>query len=292
MFNRNQKCFYARIIACVCSIAWTCGVSAQSIAYIHGDVSSRGAIPSGSASAFDQMLITDTGDRGMSEFRGIAVSRGYTMSQHYDQNTTLTRSFLSNFDLVVFGLHQKRWSFAERTALHRWIRRGGSIWVYNDSAAGGSFMNVGLGNRTGQRAINPLIRRYGMEVAVDQAGGTVAVQSPQGASQRHPIVSPGGVFEGEGVSPVAVSRTSNVRVVIPYNSNALVSGRIVSVSNVGRTINNPVFAAMAVVRVRDGFVLATFDRQPMWNNGGGSNITQRDNERILRRAMRFLVGDL
>ena len=44
--------------------------------------------------------------------------------------------------------------------------------IYSDSASGGWFREVGVRNRVGQSVTNNLIRQYGMEVTVDNTGGT------------------------------------------------------------------------------------------------------------------------
>lgn len=113
------------------------GVYAKNIAYIYGDVAEDGTVPSGSANPFHQMLLTDTGRRGCSIFKEMVESKGHTITQYYDQETELTAEFLSQFDLIIFSLHQKQWSVAEKAALDSWIRAGGSIFIYSDSASGG-----------------------------------------------------------------------------------------------------------------------------------------------------------
>lgn len=55
------------------------------------------------------------------------------------------------------------------------------------------------------------------------------------------------------------------------------------------TITNPEFAALALAPVGSGSVIAMFDRQPMWNDGPGSDIDEEDNREILRRVMRYLT---
>lgn len=144
---------------------------AQQVAYIHGDIAADGSIPSGGSVPFHQMLLTDTGNRGCSQFREMVEAQGYTIASYYDQATTLNADFLANLDVVIFGLHQKVWSRPEQAALNTWIRAGGGILMYSDSAAGGSFQQVGIHNATGQTAVNSILRSYGMEVTVDQGGG-------------------------------------------------------------------------------------------------------------------------
>ena len=263
---------------------------AGTVAYIHGDVAENGNIPSGSAPAFHPMLLNDTGNRGMSEYAAMVRGEGHTIQQFYDRNTTLNAAFLNRFDAIVFGLHQKVWSNGERNALNTWIESGGGILMYSDSAAGGSFRRVGIANQTGQRAVNSILSRYGMQVGVDIGGGIVAYR-PANVS-GNPIVANGPIFEAEGVSPVAVDRNAGVQILYPFSDNFKVSGRNgLRANTLGITINNPLYAAMALRTVRSGKVMAQFDRQPMWNNGEGSSIRRRDNLEIQRRVINFLVGE-
>lgn len=262
---------------------------AKQVAYIYGDVAADGTIPSGSEAAYDPMLLTDTGSKGCSEFKAMVEGEGYAISQHYDQDTTLDAAFLGQFDVIVFGLHQKLWSSAEKAALDAWIRGGGGILMYSDSAAGGAFNIVGIKNTTGQSAVNNILSAYGMQVTVDQGGGIRAYTSSAGSS--NPIVWDQPVFEGEGVSPVAVDPAGGATALIPFDDAYKISGSSLTIDARNITIVNPVWAAVALQEVGAGHVIAIFDRQPMWNNGPGSDIDEEDNREILRRIMRYLARD-
>ncbi len=262
---------------------------AQTIAYIHGDVSAEGDVPSGDKKPFHQMLIDDEGKHGLSEFRRMIEAQGYDIAQFYDQQTTLNEKFLANKDVIVFGLHQKRWSEQEKAALDRWLRDGGGMLIYSDSAAGGHYGKVGLKNPVGQGVVNNLISRYGMQVTVDLAGGTRAYRAAEDAT--HPVLTGRPVFEGEGVSPVAVDPERDARVLIPLDPDLRVSGGSLKLDTRNVTVENPKWAVLAEATVGKGAVIAMFDRQPMWNKGPGSDITKRDNKEILRRVVRHLAGD-
>ncbi|NBB80244.1 MAG: hypothetical protein GVY36_12515, partial [Verrucomicrobia bacterium] len=262
----------------------------KKIAYIHGDIAADGTVPSGPDDPFHQMLLTDTGRRGLSIFKAMVEAEGHTIEQFYDQDTTLDAAFLDQFDAIIFSLHQKIWSSAEKAALNTWLQAGGGMLIYSDSASGGLFSIVGAQNTVGQTVTNNLISQYGMEVTVDQADGVKAIQAGPGAT--HPIVFDRPVLEGEGVSPVAVDPTSQAVRLIPYKNNPdfVVSGTPTINKTQNITIQNPQYAALALAPVGDGNIIAMFDRQPMWNNGEGSDIEERDNEEILRRIVNFLVG--
>ena len=183
-----------------------------------------------------------------------------------------------NYDFciaIVFGLHQKIWSEA---------------LFYSDSAAGGIFSIVGAANSVGQTAVNNVISAYGMEATLDQAGGVRSFL----ATSSHPVVDGPLIFEGEGVSPVVVdNRDPLVEVLIAYDASNLVAGRDPALVRL-RGVNIPeaerTFAALARRSVGAGNLVVSFDRQPMWNNGPGSNIQRRDNREILRRIVEHIAG--
>ncbi|MEM7144263.1 MAG: malectin domain-containing carbohydrate-binding protein [Verrucomicrobiota bacterium] len=264
-------------------------LDAKNVAYIYGDVAADGTIPSGAAAPFDQMLLTDMGNKGLSQFKALVEAQGYSIAQHYDQVTTLDATFLRQFDVIVFGLHQKVWSGAEQAALDDWLRKGGGILMYNDSAAGGSFSQVGIKNSTGQTAVNSILSDYGMQVAVDQGGGTRAYIPD--ANAANPIIWDQPEFEGEGVSPIAIDPLGDAEALIPLDPANRISNGNLNIDPVGVTIANPIWAVIGHVVVGEGNVIAIFDRQPMWNNGPGSDINERDNEEVLRRIVRFLALD-
>ena len=265
---------------------------AKRVAYIYGDISEDGDLPSGAKAPYDQMLINDTGTTGLSMFKTLVENQGLRIDQFYDQSTNMNAAFLNQFDVIIFGLHQKIWSSAEKSALDTWLRAGGGMLIYSDSAAGGKFNIVGAQNTVGQTAVNNLISQYGMEVTVDQANGVRAYRA--GPDATHPIVAGRPVMEAEGVSPVAVDPNGGAIRLIPYENNPdfQVSGDAAIPHQQNLTITNPKFAALALATVGQGNVLAMFDRQPMWNDGPGSDIEKRDNTEILRRIVNFLADDV
>ncbi len=143
------------------------------------------------------MLLTNSGATGLSVFRLLVEAEGYEIEQHLDAATTLNAAFLSDYDAVIFGLHQKIWTASEKTALDTWLRAGGSFLTYSDSASGGFHGTVGIKNKVGQNAVNNLTTTYGLQVTVDQGSGTRAYTAGVGAT--HPIVAGPLILEGEGV---------------------------------------------------------------------------------------------
>jgi len=253
-------------------------VFAADVAYIHGDIAPDGTIPSGPADPYDQMLLTDTGNTGLSMFKQMVESQGHTISQFYDADTTLSSNFLANYDVVIFGLHQKLWSAEEKNTLNDWLELGGGMLIYSDSASGGFFREVGAQNTVGQTVTNNLIGQYGMQVTVDQAAGR---EEETGMVSLPGLNLANLTLQGEGVSPVAVSDNQNIQILIPFTETVSKDQNI--------TIPNPIYAALALRTVGNGHVTVMFDRQPMWNGGPGSDITKFNNREILRRLINFLA---
>jgi len=257
---------------------------AGNVAYIYGDVSENGTTPSSSATSgstlpYDQMRLNDTGNDGLSIFQGIVEGQGHTIDEYYDAETQLDANFLSDKDVIVFGLHQKIWSNSEKVALDAWLRNGGGMLIYSDSASGGFHQIVGAQNQVGQMATNSLIGDYGIEIMVDQANGIPR----NAASSDSSIVGLRGLtLVGEGVSPIAYTPGDpNVEVLVPYTRNIR--------TEIGLTIQNPAFAALVLRPVGDGHIMALFDRQPIWNNGNGANIQDEDNAQIFQTIINFLA---
>ncbi len=291
MWHTHSVHFYRSFGALLTVVLFASSAVAGNIVYIHGDVAADGSVPSGpDKDAYDQMLLTDSGNTGLSQFRDMVVSQGHTINQRYDQTLVLTAGFLANVDVIIFGLHQKIWSAAEKAALDTWLRAGGGIFIYSDSAAGGRFSIVGAQNSVGQNVVRNLMLGYGIQVTVDQANGTKAVRSSP--NNGFSLMSDRLVLEGEGVSPVAYVPGSGVVDWIPYRNDPenSVSGTPVVNQLQGLTdVDNLVFSALATRTVVQGRIIAMFDRQPMWNNGPGSDINERDNREILRRIVNYLA---
>ncbi|MDE0839214.1 MAG: hypothetical protein OSB41_09195 [Kiritimatiellae bacterium] len=190
----------------------------------------------------------------------LLVAEGFQIDTYYDQETLLNGAFLAPFNAIIFGLHQKTWSSTGRADLDAWIRLGGGMFIYSDSASGGLHSLVGLQNTVGQGVVNALISPYGLEVCVDQSNGIQAYRA--GPAATHPVVAGRPVLEGEGVSPVAIDIATGATVLIPFSDHP--DNYIRGVTEVPHqqnlTITNAVFAALAMTQVGDGKIVVMFDR--------------------------------
>jgi hypothetical protein len=270
--------------------------SKKKAAYIYGSISANGMIPAPAGQEYEQMRLTDTGNTGCSQYRTEIEQLGYSITEVYDRTTTFDLAFLNQYNVIIFGNHQKVMTTAEQEAIATWVSNGGGLLAYSDSAFGGKYDVVGISNTVGQKAVNSIISQFGIQVLTDQGNGTCAMKGAD--SDTHPIIYTGGtslVIEGEGESPVCVDRNAGVKILIPFTTEAKVgSSGTVSTNNVGggMTITNPLYAALALKEHGKGRVIAQFDRQMLWNNGPGSSITQKDNREIQKRIFLYLAHAL
>jgi hypothetical protein len=267
--------------------------SQKRAAYIYGSVSENGTIPAPAGQEYEPMRLTDTGSEGCSEYKAEVEKLGYSITEVYDRTTTFDAAFLKQYNVIVFGNHQKVMNADEQAAIAAWVYGGGGLLTYNDSALGGKYDVAGISNTVGQKAVNSIISQFGMQVLTDQGNGVCAMKGSD--SDTNPIIHTGGtslIIEGEGEPPVCVDRNAGVKILIPFSEAAKVgtSGNV-STNNAGggMTIANPLYAALALKEHGKGNVIAQFDRQMMWNDGPGSSIKKRDNREIEKRIFQYLA---
>src|SRR6185295_999621 len=182
-------------------------------AYIFGSVSANGTIPAPAGQEYDQMRLLDTGSTGCSQYRMEIEKLGYSITEVYDRTTTFDLNFLNQYNVVIFGNHQKVMTSDEQAAIEVWVTNGGGLLAYSDSALGGKYDVAGISNPVGQKAVNSIIGQFGMQVLTDQGNGICAMMGSD--SDPHPIIHAGNaslVLEGEGVSPVCVDRAAGIKI--------------------------------------------------------------------------------
>lgn len=89
------------------------------VLYFHGNVSADGDVPSGEKPAFHQMLLDDTGPRGMSAFRTAIEAVGFEIHQAYDADVVLTEGYLADWNVLILGSNQRRFTRAEAETVQR-----------------------------------------------------------------------------------------------------------------------------------------------------------------------------
>ncbi|MFC6940813.1 DUF4350 domain-containing protein [Salinirubellus sp. GCM10025818] len=260
----------------------------RQLLYLYGDVAADGSVPSGDAEPFHQMRLSDSGARGLSEFRAELESAGFTPEERYDAETTLSASFLEGYDVVVLGSNQHRFTDEERRAVGDWVEDGGGLVAWSDSAFGGHYNQVGVCNPAGSRSDNDLTTQFGMTFLRDNGAGRYQVEEYTQDHFLNDGDSDGGVvFRGEGVSPVRVS--SPATVLAPLQSGPL--GGKLRVCEEDRPYQPERDAALAVASVGSGRVVGTFDRNTFWNDGEGTSLSEVDNREYALRLVRWAAGE-
>ncbi len=149
------------------------------VVYLYGDVAADGTIPSGDAEPFHQMRLNDEDRRGMSGFAEAIREVGFQIDEAYDAAIELNAEFLDGVDVLILGSNQRRFSEAEADAVEAWVRAGGGLLAWSDSAFGGHFGKVGLGNESGRLSDNDLTERFGMYFMTDNGAGNYLVSESE-----------------------------------------------------------------------------------------------------------------
>lgn len=282
-----------RAVILLLLVATPAGVSAEQqinrpassvgrVLYLHGSVSAEGDVPAGEKPAFHQMLLDDTGPRGMSSFRAAIVAVGFEIRQAYDADVFFTDEYLAPWDVLILGSNQRRFSQAEAEAVQRWVNGGGGLVAWSDSAFGGHYGKVGLDNTAGRDSDNDLTRQFGMVFLTDNGGGNYLVTEYEEAHFLNAKNAHGGVrYRGEGVSPVRI--TPPARMLAKLQESGL-KGKL-TVNEIDSPFNPHTDAALAVAHVGEGRVVGTFDRNTFWNAGEGTRLSHENNREFAQRLI-------
>ncbi|WP_321112625.1 DUF4350 domain-containing protein [Halorussus salinisoli] len=259
----------------------------RKVLYLYGDVAADGTVPSGEATPFHQMRLSDTGPRGLSKFRRALEEVGFLPTERYDADTTLSRSLLEEYGMLILGSNQHRFDEAEREAVDEWVTDGGGLLAWSDSAFGGDYRQVGVCNPAGSRSNNDLTVQFGMSFLRDNGGGNYRVRQYTDDHFLNAGNRNGGiVFRGEGVSCVRVRPPA--KILAKFQSGGL-NGKF-AVCKQDAPYRPDRDAALAVATIGDGRVVGTFDRNTFWNAGAGTNISQADNREYAQRLVLWGAG--
>ncbi len=275
------------------------------VLYIYGNVDSTGLKPTEAGYQgfpFEQMRLQDESKVGMIKFAEAITETGASIVEMYDQEITLTQEFLSQFDVIILGSNQKMWSPEEVEAINAWVRAGGGLIGYSDSAFGGHFRIVGVANEQGRDSNNLLMTQFGMYFFTDQggAGGDNLVNQ---WSRDHFINTKDGKprslrFRGEGCSPIRILKdweekqpNDTVYQLAPFQNGG--EGGTVNIydPDIGFEIQNyDIDCAVAVAEIGKGRVVGTFDRNTFWNRGAGTDLSEVDNRLYIQKLINWVSG--
>lgn len=245
---------------------------------------------------FHQMRLGDSGPLGMSKLAAAIRELGVDLEERYDGSLIFDAEALGAYDVLWLGSSQRRVTDAERRAVGAWVRDGGGIVAYSDSALGGDYRLVGVDNTTGADARNRLLSGFGLQFFTDQgaSGGDNLVTDWR---VDHYLNTVDGRprqlrFRGEGTSPIRIDpdwpeRRAGDRVYQVARHQHGGAGGPVTVDG-GYDPKRD--CAVCVAEVGDGRVVATFDRNTFWNAGTGTDITEHDNRRYAQKLVAFAAG--
>jgi hypothetical protein len=257
------------------------------VLYLYGDVSDDGNIPSGKNEPYHQMRLIDTGSRGMSEFKEAVDEAGFTLSEKYDAAIELNEDLLNQYRVIIFGSNQRVFTKHEAESVAKWVKQGGGLIAWSDSAFGGHYRKVGVSNPTGRISNNIITEQFGMHFLTDNGGGNYLISSYTEDHYLNNNNRDGGIrYRGEGVSCVRVSAPA--RMLAPLQEGGL--GGLLTVNKNDGTYNPKTDAALAVAEIGKGRVIGTFDRNCFWNAGEGTRLSHVDNREFAQRLVVWAAG--
>jgi hypothetical protein len=279
----------------------TARVEGGQVLYLYGLVDASGDRPGEagySGEPFHAMRLDDPSPLGFSSFAEAIRELGYTVQQAYDRQVTLDERTLAEVDVLILGSNNRLFTEAEAEALERWVRSGGGLIAWSDSAMGGDHSKVGLGNPVGRDSNNSLTERFGMHFLVDTGHdysgpanktpgvGITQWERPHALNNHETdgLAEQGLVVYGEGVSPVRI-RPPAVMLARLQNRGQI------GVGKVDRPYQPERDAAVAVAEIGDGRVIGYFDRNTFFNRGGpGTDLTEVSNRAFAQRMVLWADG--
>ncbi len=281
-----MRCLFL-VLVLSCQLSGATTAEAPNVLYLYGDVAADGTVPSGDQEPFHQMRLNDTGPRGMSGFAEAVREVGFQIAEAYDAEVALTPEFLGPIDVLILGSNQRRFTRAEAEALNNWVRAGGGVLAWSDSAFGGHWRKVGVDNDLGRLSNNDLTVQFGMYFMTDNGAGNYLIKNYKRAHFLNADNRNGGVrFRGEGVSPIRVSPPAEL--LAPMQEGGL-GGKLRLNKRDGK-LDVQRDAALAIAEVGKGRVVGVFDRNLFWNAGEGTRLSHVDNREFTQRITAWAAG--
>lgn len=259
----------------------------QNVVYVYGDVAADGTIPSGGEKPFHQMRLNDEARLGLSGFKKAIEDTGMNIIEVYDAETTFDIDFLKNVDVLILGSNQKQFNDSEINSISKWVKKGGGLVAWSDSAFGGHFRIVGLDNSIGRDSDNLITEQFGMRFLTDNGGGNYLISEYTKDHFINNYNKNGGVrFRGEGVSFVRVSTPA---ITLSIAQEGGLGGKL-KVNKIDGEFNKETDVSLAIAEIEKGRVLGLFDRNMLWNAGDGTNINHSDNREFVQRIILWAAG--
>ncbi len=287
--NQQIRFLYSSFTALLLSVSSLMAEASDkpAVLYLYGDVSAHGKVPSGNEKPFHQMRLNDEGRRGMSQFKEAIEEVGFDIREAYDAETTLDTKTLAPLSVLILGSNQRRFTPEERAAVEQWVKDGGGIIAWSDSAFGGHFRHVGVDNPTGRISNNDITEPFGMYFMTDNGAGNYLVTEYEKDHFLNRSDKDGGLaFRGEGVSPVRVSAPATMLAKLQHGG----LGGGLRLNKVDGKYDPDRDAALAIAEVGKGRAIGVFDRNLFWNAGEGTRLSHNDNREFTQRLVLWAAG--
>jgi hypothetical protein len=246
-----------------------------------------GSVPPGTDEA-DMIRLTNTGRNGYSQFADLLhEEQGHNTFEMRDTDPAINPLSLTNlkqFDLIVLGSNNRRYSPAEAEVLRQYVEGGGAVLALSDSRFGLSPDRSRNLPGAGEESDNDLMGQFGFRIEHDNYT-VVDATSARFVMPDHPVLRGLTQFRGEGVSLIQVTG---------HTATILVRGDGLPLTD-GVTITGMDYAITAVAQPGAGRVAVTFDRNTFFNagvNSDGTDIGQFNNRQYARNLINWLARPL
>ena len=192
---------------------------------------------------------------------------------------------LTKVDVIIFGSNNAAYGKPAVDAVESYLRGGGGAIFISDANFGGHWADASNSDQ-------PFLDRLGL--VANQDMGTYVLYRDKGDFVRpdHPILKGVNAFDGEGVTPVTVSKklAKGVSVEILAHPKGMVRRNDMPDKAGSKTMATKQDAVLAAGTIDKGRFIWHFDRNTFFNKGGaGSDITRHDNAVLAVNLMNWVA---
>lgn len=248
---------------------------------------------------------TNSGNHGWGEFARTLREAGHELTQVIEPLETgargsgqtsgallrLEQMNLPQYDAVVFGSNNARYTKKQLDAVDNYVRGGGAALFISDGNFGSDWADAA---NSDQQFLN----RFGL--VVNQDNGQYVLDRDEGdfAGGTHPTLAGIDQIDGEGVNPLRAADNVPADVTIrrligardQTNDNNGTAG-VDDARGTRRSVSNR-DSTLIVATVGTGRVAGHFDRNTFFNdNGAGTDITRFDNRQYALNLFAWLADD-
>ena len=299
------------VLLALCALGHTPAAHAQHILFVRGADRSGGFLEArDDASRTEHLAGIDNdadfrGNHGWKQLADLLTEHGYTLTQITEtvepgntqgQSQGVAIDFanmdLSQYDAIVFGSNNARYTEEQVDAIEQYLREGGGALFISDTNFGADWADAPDSDQ-------PFLGRFGL--AVNQDHGTYTLDRADGefALPDHPILQGVDTFDGEGVTPISVPQDQgdlpegvHIDILVHAQGQVRRNHGPFGDKNLGPT--TPATdrdAALLTATVGEGRLIAFFDRNTFFNqHGAGTDLTRFDNAQLALNLFAWVTG--